>query len=576
MLRELRVQSLGVIEDITIELADGLTVVTGETGVGKTLIVTGLSLLCGARGDSTLIRDGADGAAIEALVRGVDEDVVVARRMTGSGNRIRVAGELGTVADLREWATGRIEIHGQHDHIRLADPAVQRNLLDHFAGAAHLEELASHRQTFDARTAALAERDVLVGDGRIRLRLADQLRHELAEIEGVAIDVEADEALDDRLELLEAGEQVRHALAAAALALGDEGAADALGAAVGALRDVPATATMAAFMDRAVRLVEEATDLARELRDAAEDAEVDPGELDALRERVRVLAGLRRKYGDGLADVLAHADDARVRLAELDGTDDRLADLDRNIAELDDQLDASRQTLFAARRKAADDLVPTVTAQLRQLGMPHAHLDITIDEGGAPRDGGHEVTFRVGVNPGQPAVTLGKGASGGERSRIALAIETALADADRTTTIVFDEVDAGVGGDTARAVGAALARLAHARPDRQVLCVTHLAQVAAHADVHHVVDKHVEAGATVTTARRLSEDERPAELARMMGGADTDAGLAHGLELLAVARAAATTSLAERNRQRRRHLHRLAVQPRRACDHLAGPGSRRG
>ena len=538
MLGELRVQSLGVIDDITIELADGLTVVTGETGVGKTLIVTGLSLLCGARGDSSLIRDGAEAASVEAVIRDGGEEAVVSRRMTGSGNRIRVDGGLGTVGDLRDWAAGRVEIHGQHEHMRLAEPSVQRRLLDQFAGGAHLEALAAHQAMFDERVAASAEREVLAGDERIRLRLADQLRHELAEIERAGIDPAGDQGLEDRLELLEAGEEARLALAAAAQALGEEGAADALGTVVGALRSVPATSATTALTERAIRLVEEATDLARDLRDAADEADVDPQELEAIRDRVHELAALRRKYGDDLQDVLAHAEEARVRLDELEGADDRISALDRTIGDLDERLAQSSGALLDARRAAASELVPLVTSQLGGLGMPHARFEIAIDDGGSQRHGGHEVTFRIAVNPGQPSVTLAKGASGGERSRIALAIETALADAERTTTIVFDEVDAGVGGETARAVGLALSQLAHARGDRQVLCVTHLAQVAAHADVHHVVDKVVEAGATVTTARRLGDDERPIELARMMGGAGTEKGLAHARELLEDAAAA--------------------------------------
>ncbi|HEX9766116.1 MAG TPA: AAA family ATPase, partial [Nitriliruptorales bacterium] len=199
MLSELRVQGLGVIDDVTIELADGLTVITGETGAGKTLIVTGLSLLCGARGDSSLLRDGADAATIEALVDGEDGQQVVSRRLTGSGNRIRVNDGMGTVGDLREWAAGRIEIHGQHEHLRLADPAVQRGLLDRFAGPGHLAQLAAHHARFDERASAVAEREVIAGDERVRLRLADQLRHELDEIDAAAIDVDTDEALADRL-----------------------------------------------------------------------------------------------------------------------------------------------------------------------------------------------------------------------------------------------------------------------------------------------------------------------------------------------------------------------------------------
>jgi len=537
MLSELRVQGLGVIDDVTIELADGLTVITGETGAGKTLIVTGLSLLCGARGDSSLLRDGADAATIEALVDGEDGQQVVSRRLTGSGNRIRVNDGMGTVGDLREWAAGRIEIHGQHEHLRLADPAVQRGLLDRFAGPGHLAQLAAHHARFDERASAVAEREVIAGDERVRLRLADQLRHELDEIDAAAIDVDTDEALADRLVVLEAGEEVQQALAEAAAAMGEEGAAEPLGVAVAALRSLPSTGALDQLADRAIRLTEDAAELARDLRDAADDADVDPAELDRTRERLRILDGLRRKFGEDLAAVLAHADEARERLAEIDGHDDRIRQLDDRVATLDVELAASAAVLLAGRTEARSRLVPEVMERLGPLGMPHAVFEVALADGGAARDGGHEVTFTVAVNPGEPPVTLAKGASGGEQSRVALAIETALADADETSTLVFDEVDAGIGGETAKAVGAALAVLAHARADRQVLCVTHLAQVAAHADVHHVVTKQVTDRRTVTRTRLLSEDERPAELARMIGGADSNAGLAHAVELLEDARA---------------------------------------
>jgi DNA repair protein RecN (Recombination protein N) len=247
---------------------------------------------------------------------------------------------------------------------------------------------------------------------------------------------------------------------------------------------------------------------------------------------VRLLSDLRRKYGDDLDAVVAHADEAQQRLAELDGHDDRVRELDQQLDRLDEQLSTSVEQIRHGRTSAAGRLAVAVGERLPALGMPHARFLVDVDPAPLGPSGADEVTWRVQANPDAPAVTLGKGASGGERSRVALAVETVLADADQAGTIVFDEVDAGVGGETAMAVGAALAELAHARPDRQVLCVTHLAQVAAFADVHHVVTKDVEEGRTIVRAALVAGDERAEALARMMGSADSEASIAHARELL--------------------------------------------
>jgi DNA repair protein RecN (Recombination protein N) len=565
VIEELHIRGLGVIEDVSLQLAPGLTVVTGETGAGKTMIVTALELLLGARASAELVRRGADVATVEAVVAlpegraaAADGDqslngdplaatddgvVIVSREVPATGrSRARIAGRLMPVGALQDLLGGLVEVHGQHEHVRLERPAVQRAMLDRFAGDAHARRLGTYREQYAAWRALERRRELLRTDARERARRIAQLTAERDEIDALEIDVEVDGRIDADLERLTNADELRGHVEHAVSALSSEGALDAIAAALVALRRAPgADPELRGMEERLAALSRELSELSADLASYATDVEADEQRLDALQVRKRDLTAIMRRFGATLADVLVLRGEVATELGELEM-------LEQDADGLEAQLDAAQATLTGlagelavSRRAAAEALALIVDGHLGELGLEHARFEASVvaevSDGPGP-DGMDEVVFLLAANPGEPAARLGDGASGGERSRVALAIEVALAEIDEAAVLVFDEVDAGVGGSTAIAVGEKLARLAHAgvRP-RQVLCVTHLAQVAAFADVHHVVEKQVRQGRTVTTVRRVEDDARVDELSRMLGGeATAEAGLDHARRLLEAAR----------------------------------------
>jgi DNA repair protein RecN (Recombination protein N) len=556
MLEELHIRGLGVIEDATLRFAPGLTVVTGETGAGKTMLVTALELLLGARADSSLVRAGAPAALAEAIVSPVpaeatgwvdadDEALIVSREIPADGrSRARIGGRLAPVGALEEVLGRFVEVHAQHEHVRLQRAEVQRRLLDRFAGDGHARTLAAYRDAHDRWRALVARRDRLTADARERARELDRLRFEVAEIDRAELDAEVDGSLDREVDRLAHAEEIRTAAGTAAAALGSDGAQDPVGVAVESLRRVPVDdPVLDELRERLGSLTAELTELAADLRGYGEAVEADPARLAELGERKRLVTGLCRKYGADVPAVLAYADEARERLAVLERDEADVGDLDAQVAVAHEEAIALASRLREGRREAGERLATVVDGHLGDLGMPHARTTIAVtplpdDE--LTVDGGDRVAFLLAPNPGEPARPIAQAASGGERSRMSLAIEVALADVDDAQVLVFDEVDAGIGGATAMAVGEKLARLAAGAGGgvaRQVLCVTHLAQLAAFADVHHVVEKGLADGRTVTTTRHVADDDRVAELARMLGGdAASAAGSEHARELLRAAR----------------------------------------
>jgi DNA repair protein RecN (Recombination protein N) len=556
MLEELHIRGLGVIEDATLRFAPGLTVVTGETGAGKTMLVTALELLLGARADSGLVRAGAAAALAEAVVAPVpaeaaawvdpDDDVlIVSREIPADGrSRARIGGRLAPVSALDEVLGRVVEVHAQHEHVRLQRAEVQRRLLDRYAGEPHARALAAYRHAHERWRELVVRRDRLAADARERARELDRLRFEVAEIDRAELDAEADEALDREVDRLAHAEELRTAAATAAAALGSEGAQEPVGVAVEALRRVAVDdPALDELRERLTGLAAEVTELAPDVRAYGEDVEADPARLAALQERKRLVSGLCRKYGADVASVLGYAEQARDRLTTLERDEADVDDLGARVAAAHEAAQELAGQLRAGRRTAAERLAAVVDGHLADLGMPHARTTIAVTalpDGALTADGGDRVAFLLAPNPGEPARPIAQAASGGERSRMSLAIEVALADVDDAQVLVFDEVDAGIGGATAMAVGEKLARLAVGTGGgaaRQVLCVTHLAQLAAFADVHHVVEKGLAGGRTVTTARHVADEGRVAELARMLGGdPSATAGMEHARELLRTAR----------------------------------------
>jgi DNA repair protein RecN (Recombination protein N) len=551
MLTELRVENLLLIERAELRLAPGLNVLTGETGAGKTVLAHALDLLLGGRAKPGIVRPGA----AEAYVEGVFElaielrdelgerlparadEVVLARRIGADGRtRALVNGRSATLADLRELAEPLLTFYGQHEHRRLTLAGAQLEILDGFCGEAHLARRAKVAGAYAAACESrrtLAELRDLAG---AREREIDLLDFELAEIE--AADPSADEAVAlraerDRLRHLEA---LRGAALGAAMAVCDDeiGIASALGSAGRELASVDGIdGALDALTERWQALAIEADDLAGELRSYAEGLDSEPGRLEVVEERLAVLDRLERKHGGSIAAVLAHGDECRRRRAELEGAELALEAAGARLAEAEAKLAAGGAALRKARTTAAPKLAAAVRARLDELAMKGAAFEIVLEERDPGPTGADAVEFLIAPNPGVPAGPLRDTASGGELSRIMLALMGVATGASRAT-LVFDEVDAGIGGQTARAVGAALRELAGGR---QVLCITHLPQIASLAARHFSIAKDLTASPARTTVTQLADDEVVSELVRMLG-ADEDADGAvrrHAEELLRAA-----------------------------------------
>jgi DNA repair protein RecN (Recombination protein N) len=549
VLSELRVQNLGIIAELRLVLGPGLTAITGETGAGKTLVVSAVELLVGGRADASMVRPGAAEAAVEGRFVTDDPDadeVVLARVIPVDGrSRAYVNGRLATAGELAELGATLVDLHGQHAHQSLLLPAVQRALLDRFAGAPAGDALRAFRAARAEQQRIEAELAPLGGDERARARELDLLRYQVAEIDAAAI---ADPDEDDMLarEELVLGDATAHREALEGAFADIEGAAeDATGRAVAALSDREPFAGLAERL-RAVQA--ELGELAHDLRLAGESVVADPERLVEIGARRRLLQELRRKYGETLAEILEFRDDARGRLAEIDGHEARVAQLESARAAAAAESERHAAALTAARRAAAEPLARAVTAALQPLAMPGAEFVVAVEPAREVGDDGADaVTFLLAANPGEPASALARVASGGELSRTMLALRVVLSAAP--PTLVFDEVDSGLGGEAGVAVGEALARLGSRH---QVLSVTHLAQVAAYADAHVTISKHGEAGRTLAGAELLLEDARVGELARMLSGVDSAGARLHAEELLRAARKLASREAPQPSARTRR------------------------
>ena len=544
-LLELTVTDLALIERLRLELADGLNVFSGETGAGKSLLIDALGLAVGARADTSLVRHGAETARVAALFDRHPEPLITARDVSASGrSTARLDDEPVTAARLADVAGPLVEIHGQHDQQRLLDERWQRDLLDEFGGHGELRSaVAAAVAGWRENRTLLAELEL---DPRELTRRLDLAEHEAAEI--AAARLRRGEAAEIRagLEAAQHGEAIARGSAALVEALaGDEsGVRDA--AAV-ALREARALARLdprfEPLAERLAGLEAELDDVASAARELAESVEHDPAALAVREERLSLIYTLQRRYGDDEAAVIAHGERAEAEAERLRGLDVERAQRQAEDARLLAQIAFAAAELSTARRAAAAALADTVGAVLADLGFPAGVFEVALGRRAAGSDepaveidgdalafdgaGIDEVIYRLAPNAGEPARPLARIASGGELSRVALAIKQVLADADETPTLVFDEIDSGIGGRSADPVGRSLWTLARRH---QVLCVTHLPQIAAHADAHFQISKRERDGRTVTEVTRLDHEGRIVELAQMLGGASADGGtrVAHG------------------------------------------------
>ncbi len=547
---ELTVNDLALIDRLRLELAPGFNVFTGETGAGKSLLIDALGLATGARADTTLVRHGADAARVTALFDRLPEPLIATREVSAGGrSTARLDDEPVTAARLAEVTGGLVEIHGQHDQQRLLDERWQRDLLDAFGGHAPLRAtMAAAVDRWRENRALLATLELDPRELARRLELAE---HEANEIAAARLQPGEAEAIRGRLDAAQHGEAIARGGAALVEALaGEEGSAREL-TAVG-LREARTIARLdprfEPLAERLAGLEAELEDVASTARDLAETIDHDPDELARLSDRLSAIYALERRYGDDEAAVIAHGERAAAEAERLRGLDDERARRQADDARRLERVAAAAADLSAARTTAASQLGTAVEAVLVELGFPTGVFEVGLgrlpagkDEAAVEVDGDalafdasgiDEVVFRLAPNPGEPPRPLARIASGGELSRVALAIRQVLAEADATPTLVFDEIDTGIGGRSADPIGRSLWSLAR---DHQVLCVTHLPGIAAHADAHFSIAKRERDGRTVTEVRRLGREERIVELGAMIAGGEAGQGtaaLASARELL--------------------------------------------
>jgi len=526
MLVELAVKNLGVIAETRIPLRPGLTALTGETGAGKTMVVEALNLLLGGRPDPTRVRMGASEATVEGLFAVGDTEWVLRRTVPAEGrSRAYINGELATAAGLAELGASLLELHGQHAQQSLLQPRTQRDALDRYAGIDRSAMVGARRHVAGCRRRL----DEMGGDERSRAREIDLLRFQLDEIDRVAPAEGEEVGLVAEEDLLAGALEHRTAASGAVSMLADDGAASDLLA-----RSIESLADRSPFLELTTRLRDvaaELSDCASELRMIGESIEPDEDRLAEVRARRQVLIELRRKYGDSLAEVVAYAQQARERLEDLTAHDATRASLEAELATAEAELADRGCRLGEQRRAAAAGLATAIEAHLAHLALPGARVEVAVSDTDELPLAGESVEFRLAVNPGGSPGSLHKVASGGELSRVMLALRLVLSDGP--PTMVFDEVDAGIGGEAAIAVGRALADLGR---NRQVFVVTHLPQVAAFADAQILVSKRQSAHAATTTAEPLDDAGRVVELSRMLSGSPESATARdHANELLAAA-----------------------------------------
>jgi DNA repair protein RecN (Recombination protein N) len=556
MLRAISVRNFAIIDRLDLEFGPGFNVLTGETGAGKSIILDALSLILGGRAGAEMVRGGEGRAVIDAVFdverspdlcafareMGFDieeNQLFVSREVASNGkSTCRVGGRPATVAQLRELGEWLVDLHGQHEHQSLL--AVQRHIdmLDEWGGRDILALRQEVGAAYRVLQELLREQAQLEQDARERARLLDLYQFQVKEIEAAGLSVGEDEALMAEQKRLANAQRLAEFAGMAAAALGGSeespGALEALGAALRVLEEAAELDRTLAPTCEAVRsAVYELTEAERDLTRYQDNMEFHPERLAQIEERLELLRSLKRKYGDTIEEILAYQQETAIRLDTLLHSEERGANLARDIEIADRHLRELCAELSVLRRKAAQEFGEITRSELRELAMEKARFEVHIEGGEPSAKGTDRVEFLIATNPGEPLRPLAKVASGGEISRVMLAIKSAMARQEALPTMVFDEIDVGVGGRTASVIADKLVTLAKAA---QILCITHLAQIASRGDLHFYIEKQVIGERTVVVVTPLEEEARIAEVARMIGGAEvTETVLQHAREMLRVA-----------------------------------------
>ena len=531
----LRIRNLALVEELQWELAPGFTAVTGETGAGKSIIIGALQLVLGERADKTAIRTGAETCTVEAIFAGAElknlnerladagvepgeDEIIIKRSLSNTGtNRQFVNGSPTTLAVLKQLGDEFIDLHGPHDHQSLLAPEKQLELLDSFARAS--DSLGEYRQVFVRLQALTAEHAALNTAEAAREQELDLLRHQVNEIASANLQPDEEADIEGRYRLASNSKRLIELASSISQKLGeaDDSILSLLGETQRLLRDLEKIDSSAGqFVTSHETAVVELGEIARSMRDYAEKLDLDPQQLAALEQRVSLFETLKRKYGGSIREVMAFGERAADRMRKIEGRDAELERLGAEIAKAQAELKRTGEALRKLRVKAAPKLSENVRKNLRDLGFKQSEFEAALAALDEPRATGFDsVELLFSPNPGEPLKPLRAIASSGEISRLMLAIKSALAAHDSIPLLIFDEIDANVGGEIAHAVGAKMRTLAE---QHQVICITHLPQVAAAAATHFVVTKEVVSGRTHSQLREVKGKARREEIARMLGG----------------------------------------------------------
>lgn len=556
MLQSLYLENIALIEKLGIELFPGFNVLTGETGAGKSIIIDAVNFVLGERTSRDLIRNGAARAKVEAVFSlnegdaafaaldalGIECDgneLILSRELSAAGrNACRVNGTLVPVASLKSVSDTLVDIHGQHEHQALLDAENHISYLDAYCHAESLPIIEKIDAIVSRRSELMLKRNSGFSSEREREREMDMLRYQIEEIASANLEVGEEERLNAEKTVLLNAERIRTALETAHMALSgaEEGSAlSAIDTARRSMRDIAAlNKDYEALSDKIEELYYAAEDISFVLRDTSENVESDMQRLEEIEQRLKLISDLKRKYGRTVEDVIDFGKDAGTKLNELENAEALAAELDAKLDKLKAEYNVAADELSKVRRAAGERLKRDVLNELKDLGMAKAMFDVALSDasGGEPRKGGRETAeFMLSANPGEPLKPLEKVASGGELSRIMLCFKSIFADNDRVPTLIFDEIDTGISGRTAAVVGEKMLGIAK---KHQVICVTHLAQIAALADAHLMVRKYDDGKNTFVETRQLNEEEKVQRIAQMMDGeSDSPSALTHARELIA-------------------------------------------
>lgn len=556
MLQSLYLENIALIEKLGIELFPGFNVLTGETGAGKSIIIDAVNFVLGERTSRDLIRNGAARAKVEAVFNlnegdaafaaldalGIEYDgneLILSRELSAAGrNACRVNGTLVPVASLKSVSDTLVDIHGQHEHQALLDAENHISYLDAYCHAESLPIIEKIDAIVSRRNELMLKRNSGFSSQREREREMDMLRYQIEEIASANLEAGEEERLNAEKTVLLNAERIRTALETAHMALSgaEEGSAlSAIDTARRSMRDIAAlNKDYEALGDKIEELYYAAEDISFVLRDTSENVESDMQRLEEIEQRLKLISDLKRKYGRTVEDVIDFGKDAGTKLNELENAEALAAELDAKLDKLKVEYNVAADELSKVRRAAGDRLKRDVLNELKDLGMAKAMFDVALSDasGGEPRKGGRETAeFMLSANPGEPLKPLEKVASGGELSRIMLCFKSIFADNDRVPTLIFDEIDTGISGRTAAVVGEKMLGIAK---KHQVICVTHLAQIAALAEAHLMVRKYDDGKNTFVETRQLNEEEKVQRIAQMMDGeSDSPSALTHARELIA-------------------------------------------